>query len=227
MRDPGDEFLTIAAHDLKEPLRSIDLFSALLADEYGDRLGNDGKGYLQQLGKAARRLRVMVESLLVWGRLGAIVIAPEFCDTGAVVDAIRPSLAAGFPRGVIQIEGSLPAVQADPPLLYRVIANLVHNGLHYNRNAVPTVTIGGAREGEQARLWVRDNGIGIDPRNHQRIFQPWQRLHSHEAFDGSGLGLASCRRIVEAHGGRIWLESGPKTGSTFYFTMPAGAHADC
>src|SRR6516225_3317137 len=163
MRDPRDEFLTLAAHDLKEPLRTIDIFCKLLAEEYGNRLDAAGNDYLNQVRKATKRLRSMVESLLQWGRLGAITVAPQTCDTAAMVDAIRSSIAAEFPTGSIVVEGRLPTIAADPQLLYRVLANLMHNGLHYNRNATPTVTVGGRQEGRQATMFVRDNGVGIDP----------------------------------------------------------------
>jgi signal transduction histidine kinase len=224
MSNPRGDFLTLAAHDLKEPLRSIEAFSKLLADDYGNRLDAKAQFYLEHMQTAAARLRAMIESLLIWGRIETSAGSRQICDPAKIVAEFREELTGLFPIGNIRINGTLPAVRAEPQLLYRLFVNLLQNGLKFNRSSFPTVTVSGEPGLEMATFAFRDNGIGIDAGDHARMFQPWQRLHSQDEYEGSGLGLAICRRIVESHGGRIWLSSStPGEGSVFAFTLPSGA----
>jgi signal transduction histidine kinase len=135
-------------------------------------------------------------------------------------------------EATLHTEGPLPAVVGDPERVTQLLSNLVANGLKYNNDPAARIVIGevrGARaeggEGDFVTLYVRDNGIGIDPEYHEQVFQLFRRLHHRDEYEGTGAGLAICQKIVEAHGGRIWLESSPGRGTTFYFTLPRSAEA--
>jgi PAS domain S-box-containing protein len=222
-----DEFTFVVSHDLNEPLNTFDLYSNILAEDYSDRLGPDGFEAINHLVTASRRQRRQINDLLTLSRAGRVVTAPRPFHLAEAVATVRRDLGDLFARkeASLHTEGSLPVVVADPDRVAQLLANLAANGLKYNKSAGPRVVIGEVRrpgpEGEAGfvTLFVRDNGIGIDPRFHQEIFRIFRRLHREE-FEGTGAGLAICKRIVEAHGGRIWVESEPGQGATFYFTLP-------
>jgi PAS domain S-box-containing protein len=228
-----DEFTSVVAHDLREPLRTIEAFSQFLAEDFSDRLGPDGFEAINHLVTASQRLGGRINDLLVLGRAGRIATAPRAFHLLEAVAAVRRDLADLITRkgAALDTEGSLPTVLADPERVGQLLSNLVGNGLKYNQSPGPRVVIGEARSqaehgsgagganGEFVTLFVRDNGIGIDPRYHQEIFRIFRRLHRREEYEGTGAGLAICKRIVEAHSGRIWVESEPGQGATFYFTL--------
>ena len=229
-----DEFTSVVTHDLKEPLRTIEAFSQFLAEDYSDRLGTDGFEAINHLVTASRRLGRRIDDLLTLGRAGRIATTPRPFHVVEAVASVRRDLADLITRrgAAVHTEGSLPAVTADPERVVQLLANLVGNGLKYNKNPNPRIVIGEVRwpaervngaagpEGDFVTLFVRDNGIGIDPRFHQDIFRIFRRLHHRDEYEGTGAGLAICKKIVEAHAGRIWVESEPGQGATFYFTLP-------
>uniref|UniRef100_UPI0004892891 sensor histidine kinase n=1 Tax=Deinococcus murrayi TaxID=68910 RepID=UPI0004892891 len=147
---------------------------------------------------------------------------PEVVDASEVFDTVRRRLQAAQGAGAQVTRGALPRVLADPYQLDQLFQNLLTNGLKYRREGVePLVHVWAQREGGMWRFAVRDNGIGIERQYWERIFVIFQRLHGREAYEGTGIGLAVCKKIVERHGGRLWVESTPGEGSTFFFTLPA------
>ena len=226
-----EEFTYVVSHDLKEPLRTLEAFSTFLAQDYGDKLQGEGQEYISHLVLASRRLGLLIDDLLMLSRTGQVIRSPRPFAWGPVVATVLGDL-----HGLIQekqasaaVEGALPACLGDPERVIQLLANLVGNGLKYNRGPSPEVRIGArpAAAGDRfATLWVRDNGQGIDPRHHEQIFRIFRRLHRQDEVAGTGAGLAICKRIVEAHGGRLWVESSPGQGAVFLFTLPLAPTED-
>ncbi len=219
-----EEFTYVVSHDLKEPLRTLEAFSTFLAADYSARLDEDGREYISHLIAGSRRLGKLIDDLLTLSRAGRVIGTPRALDWEAIVETILADLQlliTRHPGCVIRVEGTLPGVQGDPERITQLLVNLVSNALKYNESVTPEVVIGAAGEnGPFATLFVRDNGMGIDPRHHEQIFRIFRRLHRQDEYEGTGAGLAICKKVVEAHGGRIWVESAPGQGSTFYFTLP-------
>jgi PAS domain S-box-containing protein len=222
-----EEFTYVVSHDLKEPLRTLQAFSNFLAEDYGDRLGPEGTEQINYLIEASRRLGLLIDDLLILSRAGKVINDPRAFDLVSTLRTVQGDLADLIQRkeAVVRTEGTLPAVAGDPERVMQLLANLIGNGLKYNQSPHPEVVIGQAMGTSdvpgQVTLFVRDNGIGIEARFHEQVFRIFRRLHHREEYDGTGAGLAICKKIVEAHGGRIWVESEPGRGSTFFFTLPA------
>jgi PAS domain S-box-containing protein len=239
-----DEFTSVVSHDLKEPLRTVEAYSTNLAQDYAGRLGPDGVEYLDHLVRASRRLGSLIDELLSLSLAGRVLRAPQAFDLMGTAGTVCGDLADLIRRrqAVVRIEGPLPAVIGDEPRVAQLLANLIGNGLKYNTSAIPEVILGeaagppgpgvrGQESGVRAEsspgtahglvtLYVRDNGIGIDPRFHEQVFGIFRRLHAADQYEGTGAGLAICKKIALAHGGRIWVESAPGQGATFFFTLP-------
>jgi PAS domain S-box-containing protein len=220
-----EDFTYVVSHDLKQPLRTLQAYSRLLAQEFAGQLGADGFQYINHLLQASQRLGNLIDDLLALSQAGRGTRAAKAFNLIEVVATVRRDLVDLIQRkeAVVLTEGSLPQVVGDPQRITQLLSNLVANGLKYNQSAAPQVVIGQAedeRETEHAVIYVRDNGIGIEAQHHQRIFGLFRRLHEGEQYEGTGAGLAICKKIVEAHGGRIWVKSQPGHGSTFFFTLP-------
>lgn len=220
-----EAFTHVVSHDLKEPLRTLQAYSHLLAEEHAAELGPDGFQYVNHLIRASRRLGALIDELLNLSQAGRITHTPKAFNLNQIVATVRQDLVDLIQRkeAMILTEGSLPDVVGDPARITQLVTNLVANGLKYNNNAAPRVVVGATQHNDEpsrAVIYVRDNGIGIDPAFHQQVFGIFRRLHQNEEFEGTGAGLAICKKIVEAHGGRIWVESQPGAGATFYFTLP-------
>lgn len=221
-----EEFTYVVSHDLKEPLRTVEAFSSFLEADYGTRLDEDGREYIAHLVGASRRLGKLIDDLLTLSRAGRVIGAPQSVDWEAILNTVLSDLLLMLTRRPgceVRVEKPLPVVQGDPERITQLLANLVGNALKYNDNVQPEVVVGAMPEvipGPMATLYVRDNGMGIDPRYHEQIFRIFRRLHRRDEFEGTGAGLAICKKIVEAHGGRLWVESTPEQGSTFFFTLP-------
>jgi PAS domain S-box-containing protein len=220
-----DEFTYVVSHDLQEPLRTLIAFSDFLMRDQGDKLDDAGKEYVRYLVEASRRLRALIQDLLSLSRAGKVTAEFATVNLDEVVEVIKADLSELIrsKNAAILVNGPLPKVWGDRDRIGQLLANLVGNGLKYNQNPDPIVDVS-AREDQEGRwvtLSVRDNGIGIEPQFHARIFQLFRRLHTREEYDGTGAGLAICQKIVQAHGGRIWVESEPGRGSTFHVTLPA------
>ena len=219
-----DDFAYIASHDLKEPLRGISGYCQILREDYQERLDDEGRRRLDALIEMCSRLGGLIESLLTYSRAGKVRPAETGIDLNRVLhrtlESLRPAIDE---RGAsVQVVDRLPRVNGDAALVDMVLANLISNGLKFNRSERPEVEIG-CLVGDPPTIYVRDNGIGIAAKHHEAIFAIFRRLHNRNEYEGSGAGLTIVRKIVESHGGRVWLESEPGRGSTFFFTLaPCG-----
>lgn len=218
-----DEFAYIASHDLKEPLRGLNNNAIFLKEDLGDRLDNAGSRRLDRISFLANRMERLVDDLLYYSRLGRQALAMQETDLNAVIADIAETIQATQHEEEVRIvvPEPLPAIVCDRPRVAELFRNLITNAVKYNNEPVKRIEIG-SDKGEDGRLvfHVRDNGIGIDPRFHDEIFRIFRRLNSEEdAARGSGVGLTFVRKIIERHGGGIWLDSAPGAGTTFHFTL--------
>ncbi len=217
-----EQFAYVASHDLQEPLRKVASFCQLLQRRYGGELDERADQYIGFAVDGAKRMQVLINDLLAFSRVGRLVRErqPESC-TDLLAQAERNLGESIESTGAIVEHGELPTVLAEAPLLTTVFQNLLSNAIKFHGEQAPHVTIDAVRQGEEWRFDVTDDGIGIKPDYAERIFVIFQRLHGKEAYPGTGIGLAMCRKIVEYHGGRIWLDTSVQNGSRFCFTLPA------
>lgn len=224
-----EQFAYVASHDLREPLRMVTSYMALLERRYGDRLDQDARDFIAFARDGAQRMDRLVLDLLEYSRIGRIAPPKETLTLRQIVDdAVRPLQAQTEAEGgAVRVQDGLddlPPVFGCRDELARLVQNLVANALKYHHpDRPPLVTLSARRDGAAVVLSVADNGIGIDPQYFDRIFMIFQRLHTREQYPGTGIGLAICKRVAEQHGGRIWLESTPGQGSTFHVRLPAAA----
>lgn len=217
-----ESFTYSVSHDLRAPLRHIDGYARMLAEDGGDRLDGDLRRYLDEIGASARRMGRLIDDLLAFSRLGRQSLTRVTVDMEALVDSSLSEASSGKPLIGRIVVGSLPVVQADPGLLKQVWTNLLANAIKYSgkRGADALVEVTGECEGGMARYRVRDNGVGFDMRYVDKLFHVFQRLHLQDEFEGTGVGLAIVQRIVSRHGGRVWAEGQLGTGATFTFELP-------
>jgi light-regulated signal transduction histidine kinase (bacteriophytochrome) len=216
------QFAYVASHDLQEPLRAIAGFSSLLTREYKDKLGPPADEYLQYITASAGRLHAMIVDLLDYSRVDSKAMPFVDTDSGDALTMATANLVASIEESGAQVQrGSMPTVLADRSQLVQVFQNLIANAIKFRGEAQPRVNIETQQVNGEWRFSVADNGIGFESRYNDQIFQIFRRLHGSDRFPGTGIGLSVCKRIVERHGGRIWVESAPGKGTTFYFTLPA------
>jgi len=217
-----EQFAYIASHDMQEPLRKVAACCQAVTEDCGDKLSAMGKEWIAHAMDGAIRMRQMISDLLELARIAAKGNLAQPTDAyRACQDAIFNLADAIQDKGAKIICGSLPKVMADPTQLVQLFQNLIGNGLKYCGNNLPLIEIRAEPFGKFWQFHVKDNGIGIAPAFHERIFQVFQRLHRQDAYPGTGIGLAICKKVVERFGGRLWVESQVGTGSDFIFTMPA------
>jgi PAS domain S-box-containing protein len=219
------DFVYIASHDLREPLRKISSFGTLLQDSLKGKLNEDEQENFEFMIDGARRMQDMIDALLTYSRLTTKAKPPEWVDLNKVIDNLRKLELATLldeTRGGIRIPKPLPSVQADPSQMHQLFQNLIGNGLKFHKEGIPPEIIVRAHEVENnmVRIEVEDNGIGIDEKYHSQLFTMFRRLHSRDQYEGTGIGLASCKKIVERHGGNIGVKSILGKGSTFWFMLP-------
>ena len=226
-----DNFAYIASHDLKEPLRGIAGYCQIITEDYHDRLDAEGRHRLATLETLCQRLERLIDNLLTYCRVGRVQTPEAKVDLNKVVaEQIDTYLAGEKNRTAdISVENNLPTLKGDATLIGMVVGNLISNALKYNRGRRSRVEIGvgtsGAGESTktadgQCVFFVKDNGIGIEKKYHKDVFALFRRLHSRKKYEGTGAGLTIARKIVESHGGRIWLKSRPGNGSTFFVSLP-------
>lgn len=217
-----DQFASVASHDLQEPLRSMTNYLYLLDRQLEQNIPPKARAHMDSAVDAAKRMRQMIRGLLEFSRLEDSCADLEPVDSAGLVKEVLASFDGVIAEKAAKLSvGSLPAVAGNPALLRQLFQNLVENALKFSDGKAPDVMLGGELRKDEALFWVKDQGIGIAPKDFEKIFKLFKRLHSREEYPGSGLGLALCKKIVERHGGRLWLESEPGKGSTFYFTLPA------
>ena len=217
-----EQFAFVVSHDLQEPLRTITGFLGLLETRSRDKLDDKERSYLRHVVGGAERMRHLIADLLEYSRVGTQGRELEPVDTGRVLDEVVEGLLALLESSGGRIErGELPTVHGDPLLLAQLFQNLLGNALKFRGESAPQVRVEARWSEGRWELSVRDNGIGFPPDQADRIFQVFQRLHGRDAYPGTGIGLAICRRIVRRHGGWIWAESEPGEGTTFLFTLPS------
>jgi len=210
------------SHDLRAPLRAINGFSHALAEDYGDRLDETGQSYLIRLRRASLRMGELIDELQKLASVSRHTLRIEHTDVSAIAQEILDELAATSPGRAVQshVEADLSA-DADPVLIRNALQNLLANAWKFTRDSQPAlIHVGGRPHGDEKLFYVTDNGIGFDMAHAAKLFQPFQQLHRRDGFEGSGIGLASVRRVVERHGGAVWAESSPGTGTTMFFTLP-------
>ena len=218
-----DQFAYVASHDLKEPLILLSAYARMLEDRHGDRLDEEGRTFLGHVRDEAGRMKSMIDDLLDYSRLetradelGPVELS-EALDTA--LRTLGPRIEEANAR--VEVTGALPVVHGSATQFERLLRNLIGNAVKFHSDEAPRVEVSAERVGTEWEVSVRDNGIGIDPAKADRIFDVFQRLHSQDRYAGTGMGLAICKRIVERHGGRIWVEPAPEGGSVFRFTLRA------
>lgn len=219
-----EQFAYVASHDLREPLRMVNSFVTLLARRYGEQLNDEAREFIALAQDGAVRMDRLILDLLEYSRVGRMERAmTEIPLDLAVEQAVRGlAVAAEESKATVEIAPDLPHVMGNLEELSRLLQNLIGNALKYHHpDRPPVVKVGWRREGGEVVFWVADNGIGIAPQYYDRVFRIFQRLHSREHYEGTGIGLAICKKIVERHGGRIWIESVPEEGTTFLVSLKA------
>jgi light-regulated signal transduction histidine kinase (bacteriophytochrome) len=222
--DDLQQFAYSASHDLQEPIRNVSLYSQIVSNRYQALLDADGKQFLGFLTEGGRRLAKLVDDLLAYTRAGAGEINPTSVDSSAVLKDALSSLAEAIRENeAIVTHDRLPEVWMGAAHLQQLLQNLISNALKYRNENPPQIHISAVNLGAAWRFSAQDNGIGIDAKYKEVIFGVFKRLHRDQKYTGTGIGLAICQRVVERYGGRIWVESEPGKGSTFFFTVPQHA----
>jgi signal transduction histidine kinase len=219
-----EEFAYVASHDLQEPLRMVASFCELLSQRYRGKLDEKADKYIDYAVDGAQRMQRLITDLLQYSRVGTQARALQPTDASAVLGSVMVGLQNVIEASLaVIVSGPLPAVQADEMQLGQVFQNLIGNALKFRGEQVPRIRVSAEVVDKMVHFSVSDNGIGIEKDSSGRIFQMFQRLHTREKYEGSGIGLAIAKKIVEQHGGKIWFESVPGQGTTFYFTLQAAA----
>jgi signal transduction histidine kinase len=214
-------FASVVAHDLRSPLLTISGYCEILLEDYGPQVKPAAQEYFDHILGAVQQMSRLIDDLLDYSRLGRTSEKHQAVAVGQVVRQAIEALDGSIRANRARIEAAeLPTVSGNPTHLFQLFQNLVANAVKFRGKADPVVRISAQADGNCWQFAVADNGIGIERKDFDRIFQVFQRLHGKE-YPGTGIGLALCKKIVERHGGRIWVESAPGSGTTFLFTLPA------
>jgi PAS domain S-box-containing protein len=218
-----EAFSYSVSHDLRAPLRAIDGFSRILLKQYGSSLPEDGRDYLQLVHDNAVQMGHLVDDLLALSRLGRQPLSKQTVRTAAIIEHVLRNVRQPADRRFVGVSvGDMPDVCGDPSLLKQVFVNLIDNAFKYTRmRAEADIEIGSRQTNGEQVLFVRDNGVGFDMQYAGKLFGVFERMHRVDDFEGTGVGLAIVKRIVERHGGRVWAEAAVDRGATFYFTIEA------
>ena len=216
-----ESFAAATSHDLKEPLRSLATYLQLLVKRYGDKLDSEASRLIKESLKAAERMYILIDDLLAYSQAIKKDRVLTSVNCLKVLEQTILNLKVAIEENNVSVTfDSLPALEYVEHELMQVFQNLLGNAVKYRSKDAPKVHISAKQSGKEWIFSIQDNGIGIEPQYFERIFEIFQRLHSRDEYSGTGIGLAICKKIVEKHDGRIWVESRPGEGSTFYFTIP-------
>lgn len=218
-----EQFAYVASHDLQEPLRAITGFVQLLEQHCASVLDQDGREYMAFIVDAAARMKDLIQDLLTYSRLTTTSKLPETVDLNDILAMVQENLKQLIEEHKAEIicDQPLPMILADRLQIGQLLQNLITNAIRYHRpGVVPQISLSASLQGKEWLISVKDNGMGIDPRYFSRIFKIFQRLHTREEYPGTGIGLAICKKIMERHQGRLWVESEPGQGAIFLFTLP-------
>ncbi|EME70708.1 Signal transduction histidine kinase [Paramagnetospirillum caucaseum] len=217
-----EQFAYVASHDLQEPLRMVVSYGQLLEKKYHDRLDNDAHAFIGFMVEGGARMQAMVTDLLEFSRVDRMGGKQESFGSGEAVAEALFGLSQSMAEAGAKVDhAGLPGIVYDRHQFIRLMQNLIGNAVKYRDPACPPkIAIAARRDGHQWVFSVTDNGIGIDPAYFEQIFAVFRRLHTRDQYSGTGIGLAVCKKIVEHHGGRIWVEANPGAGCTFFFTAP-------
>ncbi|HEY3197806.1 MAG TPA: ATP-binding protein [Nitrospirales bacterium] len=216
-----ERFAYVASHDLKEPLRMVTSYTTLLARRYKGKLDRDADEFINYAVDGAVRMEQLIQDLLLYSRVGIRDLFFKSVDCEVVYARALANLEAALTEtGALVTHDPLPTVQGDDTQLVQVFQNLIGNGIKFRGELTPCIHVSVKDKKKEWLIAVEDNGIGIDPQYADRIFVIFQRLHGRADYPGNGIGLAICKKVVENHGGRIWLKSQCGKGATFYFTIP-------
>jgi PAS domain S-box-containing protein len=215
-----ERFAYVTSHDLSEPLRSIAGYGELLARRLGEDLDPESRRYLERIGAATTRMQALIDDLLAYSRSGRRELVREPVELGQVAaDALEALTATISARDAVVRVHKLPRVSGDPLMLGQLLQNLISNAVKFSED-VPEVEIGSEPTADGYTVWVADRGIGVEPEHAERVLTLFQRLHPRSRFEGTGVGLAICERVVDRHGGRLWLEPRAGGGTIVRFTLP-------
>lgn len=215
------QFAYVASHDLQEPLRMVSSYMGLLEDHFKDELDDDAREFIYYAVDGAQRMQQLINDLLLYSRVGTRGKLMKEADIGEVLELVLGDLQLSIEESGATVKcDKMPTVVADGGQLGQLFQNLISNAIKFRGGHAPEIYIATERREEEWQFLVRDNGIGIDGKYIERIFQIFQRLHARDEYEGTGIGLAVCKKIVERHGGRIWVESELGKGSDFYFSLP-------
>jgi signal transduction histidine kinase len=219
-----ERFAYVASHDLQEPLRAITGFLGLLEIEFGTKLDGSALEYINFAVEGAERMSQLIHDLLNYSRIGSRGAEPAPVDLNDVLTTAIANLYSSIKDVDAKVtHDQLPTVLADYSQAVQIFQNLIGNAIKFRDKSRPcSITVGSGRSNGSWTIWVKDNGIGIPREHFEKIFIVFQRLHTREKYPGTGIGLAICKRIVERHGGRIWIESKVGEGCSFFFTLPSG-----
>jgi len=215
-----EQFAYVASHDLQEPLRMVSSFTQLLAKRYQDKLDQDAIDYIDYAVNGANRMQRLINDLLSYSRIGTRGSAPVPVDMNTALGEALANLQVSISQArALVTNDTLPVVMADYTQLVQVFQNLIGNAVKFHGEDPPRIHVSAVEDGNEWKVSVKDNGIGIEPQYFDRIFVIFQRLHTADKYKGTGIGLALCKRIIQRFGGNMWVESEPGKGSTFYFTL--------
>ena len=219
-----EQFAYVASHDLQEPLRMVAAYTQLLAERYRSQLDANAEKYIAYAVEGALRMQALIQDLLAFSRLGRNGVKHALADCNEVVAEVLQNLRAAVEEsGALIQRGSLPPVTANRTQLVQLFQNLIGNAIKFRGERVPVITVSGETQNDRVAFTVADNGLGIAAEHLELIFVIFQRLHTRDEYAGNGVGLSICKKIVEQHGGRLWVESRVGAGSTFRFSLPAGS----
>jgi light-regulated signal transduction histidine kinase (bacteriophytochrome) len=216
-----EQFAYVASHDLQEPLRKVASFCQLLERRYKGQLDERGEQYIEFAVDGAKRMQALINDLLAFSRVGRLTSGFADVDLSAALAQALTQLDLVLEEADAEVTSDpLPTVQGESTLLVQLFQNLIGNGVKFSGDKAPRIHVGVRRDGEFWEFCCADNGIGIEPQYQDKIFVIFQRLHGRDVYGGTGIGLAMCKKIVEYHGGRMWLDTTVTEGAMFRWTLP-------